>query len=107
MTLQGKIINLNNFKTYILADAIDESWLDFEDTRYGKGELRKPKELSHEDWNQWEDSIYNYFASRKNGCCVPLSYFIRKDTSSPKDSIDRDVQIIYEASIFGDMFTRD
>ena len=59
LTLQGKIINLNNFKTDIIADAIEESRIDFEDTRDIKGELRKTKEFSHEKWTQWEDSIYN------------------------------------------------
>ena len=42
----------------------------------------------------------------KNSCGVTLSYVIRKDTSSTKDSENRDVQIIYQASIFGNMFTR-
>ena len=55
--LQGKIIDINNFRTDILSDTIEESRLDFEDTRYRKGELIKPKELSHEKWTQWEDSI--------------------------------------------------
>ena len=59
MTLRGKIINLNNFKTDILSDAIEESLLDFEDTSDGKGEMSKPKYFSHEKWTQWEDSIYN------------------------------------------------
>ena len=45
LTLQGKIIDLNKSKTDILADAIEESRLDFEDTRDGKGELIKPKEF--------------------------------------------------------------
>ena len=36
-----------------------------------------------------------------------LSYVIRKDTSIPKDSENRDVQIIYKASLVGKMFTRD
>ena len=52
-TFQDKIIDLNNFKTDILADVIEDSRLDFEDKRYGKGELSKPKELSHEKWNKW------------------------------------------------------
>ena len=43
LTLRGKIIDLNNFKTNILDDDIEESRIDFEDTRYGKGELSKPK----------------------------------------------------------------
>ena len=104
MTLWGKIIDLNNFKTDILAGAIEESRLDLEDTRYGKGDLRKPKEFSHEKWNQWEDSIYNYFASSKNSRGVPLSYVIKKDTSITKYRENRDVQIIYQASLVGDMF---
>ena len=58
LTLWGNI-NLNNFKTDILADSIEESQIDFEDTRDGKGGLIKPKEFSHEKWFQWEDSIYN------------------------------------------------
>ena len=80
LTLWGKIIYLNHFKTDILADDIEESRLDFEDTRYGKGDMSKPKYFSHEKWTQWEDSIYNYFASRGNSFVVPLSYVIRKDT---------------------------
>ena len=83
MTLRGKIIHPNKFKTDILDDAIEKSQINFEDTRDVKGELIKPKEFSHEKWTQWEDSIYNYFASRKNSRGVPLSYVTRKDTSSP------------------------
>ena len=83
------------------------SWIDFEDTRDGKGELIKPREFSHEKWTQWEDSIYNYFNSIKNSCGVHLYYVIRKDTSRPEYSENRDVQIIYHASIVGNMFTRD
>ena len=64
LTLRGKIINLKNFKTDILADEIEDSRIDFEDKRDGKGELRKTKEFSHEKWTQWEDNIYNYFTSR-------------------------------------------
>ena len=52
LTLEGKIIDLNNFNTDILADYIEESWLDFEDTRYGKGDMSKPKDFSHEKWDQ-------------------------------------------------------
>ena len=36
-----------------------------------------------------------------------LSYIIRKYTSSPKDRKNRDVQIIYQESLVGNMFTRD
>ena len=53
LTLQVKIIDLNKFKTYIIADVIEEYHIDFEDTRDGKAELRKPKEFSHEQWTQW------------------------------------------------------
>ena len=47
LMLRGKIIDLNNFKIDILSDAIDDSRLDYEETRYGKGELSNSKELSH------------------------------------------------------------
>ena len=43
LTLRGKIIDLNNFMNYILADATEESQIYFEDTRDGKGELSKTK----------------------------------------------------------------
>ena len=36
-----------------------------------------------------------------------ISCVIRKDTPSPEDSENRDVQIIYQASLVGKMFTRD
>ena len=42
-----------------MSDAIKESRLDFEDTRYGKEDMSKPKQFSHKKWTQWEDSIYN------------------------------------------------
>ena len=79
MTLRVKSIYLNNFKTDIIADAIEDSRLDFEDTIDGKGEVSKPREFSHKYWNQWDDSIYNYFASSKNSRGVPLFCVIRKD----------------------------
>ena len=72
LTLRGKITDINNFKTDIISDAIEEQRLYFEDKRYGKGDLRKTKELSHEKWTQWEYIIYNYFASRKKCRGVPL-----------------------------------
>ena len=43
MTLWGKNIALNNFKSYILSGMIKYSWLNFEDTIYGKGEIIKTK----------------------------------------------------------------
>ena len=52
LTLQGKITDINKFNTDTLADAIQESWLDFEDTRDVKWELSKPKYFSHEKWTQ-------------------------------------------------------
>ena len=36
---------------------------------------------------------------------MTLSYVIRKDTSIPEDSENRDVQIIYQASLVSNMFT--
>ena len=38
---------------------------------------------------------------------MPLYYVIRKDTSSPEDSENRDVKINYQASLVGNIFTRD
>ena len=47
------MFDINNFKTDVLADAIEESRLDFEDTRDLKGGLSKPKEFSYEKFTQW------------------------------------------------------
>ena len=47
LTLLGKIIYLNNFKTDILADDIEGFRIGFEDIIDGKEDLSKPKELSH------------------------------------------------------------
>ena len=69
--------------------------------------LASQKQFSHEKWNQWEDSIYNYFYSRKNSHGVPVPYVARKDVPSPEESENRDVQIIYQASLVGSVFTRD
>ena len=52
-------------------------------------------------------SIYNYFASRENSRGVPLSYAIRTYMPIPEDSENRYVQIIYQASLFGNNFTKD
>ena len=49
LTLQGKIIDLNYFNTDIIADTIEESRRDFEDTRYGKGDLSNTKDFSYEN----------------------------------------------------------
>ena len=45
LTMWGKIIDLNKSKTGIIADSIEEYRLDSEYTRYGKRDLRKPKDL--------------------------------------------------------------
>ena len=38
---------------------------------------------------------------------MTISYVIIKDTSGPEYIENRDVQIIYQASLVGDMFNRD
>ena len=71
LTLRGKIIDINNFKTDIISDVIEQSRINFEDTRDGKGGLSKPKELSYENWTHWEDRIYKHFASGKKILVCP------------------------------------
>ena len=56
-TLRDKFTNMNNFKTDIIADAVEESRIDFGDTKDRKGDLNNPNEFSHIKWTQWEDSI--------------------------------------------------
>ena len=43
LTLQGKNIDLNHFKSDVLSDAIEYSRINFEDTVDGKGDLSNPK----------------------------------------------------------------
>ena len=43
LTLWGKITDINNLKTDIIADSIEDSRFDFEDTRDGKGGPSKSK----------------------------------------------------------------
>ena len=43
----------------------------------------------------------------KNSCDVPLSYVIIKDTTSPDEDENRDVQIIHQARLVENVFTRD
>ena len=50
--LRGKIIDINSFKTGIIVDVIEESWISFEDTRDGKWDLSKTEEFLYEKWNQ-------------------------------------------------------
>ena len=45
--------------------------------------------------------------SGENSRGVPLSYVIRKYMPSPEDIENRDIQIIYQASLVRNMFTRD
>ena len=52
MKMWGKNIDFNNFKSDIIYDMIEESWLKFHDARDGKGELSKPKGFSHKKWAQ-------------------------------------------------------
>ena len=99
MTLQGKNIDINNFKSDVMYDVIEEYRLDFEDTRDGKRELSNPKEFSQEKCTQRKGRIYNYFSSWKNSHVVTLSHTIRKDTPSPEDRKNRYVKIIYKASL--------
>ena len=75
-------------KTDILSVAIQESRIDFEDTRDRKGDHTKV------------DSTV-----RKVG--VSLYYFIIKNTPSPKESEKRNMQIFYHASLDGNIFTTD
>ena len=105
--MRSKIIDINNFETYILADAIEESQLDFEYTRDGKGGLINPKEFSHNSGLNGKIEYNTRFVSIKISGGVPISYVIIKDTSSTKNSEHRYMQIMYQASLDGKMFTRE
>ena len=103
--LRGKNIDLNHFKNDVLSDAIEEYQVYFEDTRGGKGELSKTKEFSHERMNG--RTAFTTTSNHRKNCCLPLSYVIRKDPPIYNYGKNRHVHIIHQASLVGNMFTRD
>ena len=106
--LQGDTLDIVNlFDDDALNEAIIESELDYDDSKKD-AVLDKPGKFSHEKWQEWEESIYNYFASSRNAKGIPYAYVIRK-MPNPMDPADmeRDDRIIYNAQLTGAMFKRD
>ena len=70
--------------------------------------LDKPNKFSHDKWQEWKESLYNYFVSFRNARSIPYAYVIRK-MPNPKDTdnMDRDNYIMYKAQLTGTMFKRD
>ena len=81
MKLWGKSVDLNNFKSDIMFEAIEDSRVNSEDNRDYKDGISKPTDFSHEKLTQWEDIIYIHFLAQKNRCGVPLCVVIQ-DTPS-------------------------
>ena len=106
--LQGDTLDIVNlFDDDALNEAIIESELDYDDSKKD-AVLDKPGKFSHEKWQEWEESIYNYFASSRNARGIPYAYVIRKmpNPMNPAD-MERDDRIIYNAQLTGAMFKRD
>ena len=72
-----------------MADEIEDSHIDYENSKYGNTNMDKTKQFSHEKWIQWEDSVYTYFSSRKNSSVFPLACVMRKYTADPADKDDK------------------
>ena len=98
---------INEFDDDALDEAIIESELDYNDSKKD-AVLDKPNKFSHEKWQEWEESVYNYFASFRNARSIPYAYVIRKLTN-PVDTanMDRDDFIMYNAQLTGTMFKCD
>ena len=106
--LRGEPLDIANvFDDDALDEAIIESELDYDDSKKD-AVLDKPGKFSHEKWQEWEESIYNYFASSRNARGIPYAYVIRK-MPNPMDPADmeRDDRIMYNAQLTGAMFKRD
>ena len=106
--LQGKPLDIaNDFDDDALDEAIIESELDYDDSKKD-AVLDKPGKFSHEKWQEWEESIINYFASSRNARGIPYAYVIRK-MPNPMDPVnmERDDFIMYNAQLTGTMFKRD
>ena len=72
-----------------------------------KGSQEKPKSYHMKIGLNGKTAYKTTSRQGKQVVVCPLSYVIRKDTSIPEDSENRDVQIIYQPSLVGNMFTRD
>ena len=98
---------INEFDDDALDEAIIESELDYNDSKKD-AVLDKPNKFSHEKWQEWEESVYNYFVSFRNARSIPYAYVIRK-MPNPVDTanMDRDDCIMYNAQLAGTMFNRD
>jgi hypothetical protein len=106
--LQGKPLDIEGeYDDDAQDEAIIESELDYNDSKKD-AVLDKPSKFSHEKWQEWEESIYNYFSSSRNVRGIPYSYVIRKEPNPmTPTNMERDDFIIYNAQLTGTMFKRD
>ena len=61
------------------ADALDKAIAESElDSKESEKQtiLVKPDKFSHKKWQEWEESVYNYFSPSRNARGIPLSYVI-------------------------------
>ena len=103
----GLVNIVNAFDIAVMNDSITEAELEYEDSKKDS-DIDKPEKFSYEKWNQWEESVYNYFTAEKNSLGVPYAYIIRKDPCPLEPGQMEEVDhIIYNASLTGPMFKRD
>ena len=107
-SLRGKSLDVVTFYNHdAQLDAIEESELDYEELKK-ESNLDKPEKFKTEKWTEWEESVYNYFASHRNSKGVPYSYVIRKmPNPTPPFLMEREYEIIYFARHEGTAFKRD
>ena len=98
---------VNKFDDDALDESIIESELDYNETKKD-AVLDKPDKFSHEKWQEWEESVYNYFSSFRNVRGIPYPYVIRKMPNPLiPANMERDEFITYNAELTGTMFKRD
>ena len=89
-----------------MTDCIDKAKLDYD---YGKKYpyIKKPDNFSHCKQVAWGDIVYTYFTTIKNIRVVPLAYIIRNTPAPSGIVIDREYEIIQNAPLQGNIFSRD
>ena len=106
--LRGKDLDLaNEFNAAALLVARDEAKLDYEESKQD-AIVDKPGKFDTKKWHDWSEALENYLSSIKNIKGIPMSYVIREDPPTiPAAQMDREQEIIYNASLTDSMFKRD
>ena len=89
-----------------MTHSTDETKLE-QEVRNKDLDIEKHDKFSHINWVALEDMVYTYFTATKNIQGVPLAYIIGNTPAPYGIVIDREQEIILNAPLQGNMFSRD